>query len=149
MRRVCLRAFESFTAYYLLAAYCLFIHLFICLQQTFCFLCCFNWRKGFYYYYYYYYYYFSIVFIPMVWFREVFLWKTIIHFLLLNIFCKALLMFIMCLCLLITSLVFGNERFYVTEKRIMLAQIGLAFYKSELLSRFSTLVIWLWMLASL
>ena len=58
-------------------------------------------------------------------------------------------MFIMCQCLFVTSLVFGNERLFITEKRVMLAQIGLEVYKSDLLSRLSTLLIWLWILASL
>lgn len=43
-------------------------------------------------------------------------------------------MFTMRLCLFVTSLVFSNERFYVTEKRVILAQIGSEFYKSELVN---------------
>ena len=57
-------------------------------------------------------------------------------------------MLIMCQCLFTTSLVFGNEGLYVTEKEIMSARIGLEVFKSDLLLRLSTLLIYLWMLAS-
>ena len=92
---------------------------------------------------------FSKVFIPMICFREVFLRKAIV---LPNIFFKVLLIFIMCKCLFITSLIFGNlvpEYLHVMEKRVMSAQIGLEVYEGNLLSRMSTLLIWLWMLVSL
>ena len=64
----------------------------------------------------------------MICFREVFLRKAIIHFVLPNIFFKVLLMFMMRKCLFITSLIFGNlvpKYLHVTEKRVMPAQIGL------------------------
>ena len=50
-------------------------------------------------------------------------------------------MSIMCHCLFRTSLVFGNERLYVTEKGVMSARIGLEVSKSDLLLRLSTLLI--------
>ena len=50
-------------------------------------------------------------------------------------------MFVMYQCLFITSLVFGNEMLHVTKKGIMLAQIGLKDFKSDLLLRLSTLLI--------
>ena len=88
----------------------------------------------------------------MICFREVVLQKAITHFALPNRFFKVLLMFIMCKCLFITFLIFSNlvlKYFHITEKRAMLAQTGLEIYKSDLLSRLSTLLIWLWMLGSL
>ena len=84
---------------------------------------------------------FSIVFLPVICFREVFFRKAIIHFVLPNIFFKVLLIFFMCQCFFITSIEFGNERLYVTEKRIMPARIGLEIFKSDLLLRLSTLLI--------
>ena len=87
----------------------------------------------------------------MICFREVVLRKAITHFVLPNIFFKVLLMFIMCKGLFITSLKFGNlvpKYLHVTEKRFMPAQIGLVVYKSDLPSRLSTLLIWLWVLGS-
>lgn len=67
-----------------------------------------------------------------------------------NCILKVLLMFIMCQCLFRTSLVFGNERLNVTGKGFMPAQIRLeVLLRSGLFLRPSTLLICLWMLASL
>ena len=44
-------------------------------------------------------------------------------------------MFVMYHCLVVTSLVFGNERLYVTEKGIISARIGLKAFKIDLLLR--------------
>ena len=42
-------------------------------------------------------------------------------------------MFIMCQCLFTTSLVFGNQSLYITEKKNTWARIGLDAFKSDFL----------------
>ena len=84
---------------------------------------------------------FSGVFVPITCFRERFLQKAIIHFVLPNVLFKVLLMFITCQCLFLAFLVLSNERLYVKEKGIMSARIGLEVFKSNLLLKLSTLLI--------
>ena len=84
---------------------------------------------------------FSGVFVPITCFRERFLQKAIIYFVLPNVLFKVLLMFITCQCLFLAFLVLSNERLYVTEKGIMSARIGLEVFKSNLLLKLSTLLI--------
>lgn len=76
----------------------------------------------------------------MIYFRRIFLRKTIAHF---------VLMFSMFQCLFIAFLVFGNEKLYVKEKGTMSTQIGLEVLKTDLLLRLLDLLIWLLMLAFL
>lgn len=76
----------------------------------------------------------------MIYFRRIFLRKTIAHF---------VLMFSMYQCLFIAFLVFGNEKLYVKEKGTMSTQIGLEVLKTDLLLRLLDLLIWLLMLAFL
>ena len=76
----------------------------------------------------------------MIYFREIYLRKAITPF---------VLMFSMAQCLSVASLVFDNEKLYITEKGIMSVQTGLEVLKSILLLRLSTLLIWLLMLAFL
>lgn len=80
------------------------------------------------------------MFVSIIYFRRIFLRKTIAHF---------VLMFSMFQCLFIAFLVFGNEKLYVKEKGTMSTQIGLEELKSDLLLRLSDLLIWLLILAFL
>ena len=86
----------------------------------------------------------STVLVSMIDFRKVFYRKGITHFVLIFSMC-----FSMCRCLFIASLVFGNEKLYVTKKGIMSTQIGFEVLKSDLLLRLLTLLICLLMLVFL
>ena len=89
-----------------------------------------------------------MVFDPMICFWVVLLRKTIIDFVLSNVFEGAskdqfvpMLMF--------AFSIFGSEGLYVTKKGIFFAWIGLEVLKSDLLSRLSTMLICLLILAYL
>ena len=73
-------------------------------------------------------------------FLSLFLRKAIMSCKLLNISLKLLLMFIMCQCLFIISFMFGST-LYVTENGIESLCLGLQCFKSNDLSRWSTLPI--------
>ena len=70
-----------------------------------------------------------------------FLGKLIKNCELLNISLKLLSMFNMCQCLFIISFMFRSNELYVTENRIESLRLGLQFFKSNDLSRWSTLSI--------
>ena len=67
-----------------------------------------------------------------------FLRKAIIHFVLPNIFLDTTDFHYVSV--FTTSLVFDNERLYVTEKRVTSARIVLEVFQSDLLLRLSTLL---------
>lgn len=105
-------AFKNFPRYYFLASW--WSH---CVAQCiFLFRCCFDWLNNLS---------LSKVVTVVICFKEMFLWKVIMSFVLPNMFLKVLLIFKMCHCLFITSLEFGGGRFYVAGKKFMSAWIGL------------------------
>ena len=81
-----------------------------------------------------------MVFYPMICFRLVLLRKTIRDFVLSNVSLKVLQRISLYQCLF-AFLTFGSEGLYVTKKGILFAWIGLGTFKSDPLSRLSTLLI--------
>ena len=82
---------------------------------------------------------FLIVFVPISYFNLVFLRKAIMSCELLYISLKLLSIFNMWQCLFIISFMFGSTEFYVTENGIESLRLGLQCFKSNDLSRRSTL----------
>ena len=82
-----------------------------------------------------------VMVIPISCFKLVFLRKAIMSCELLNISLKLLSMFNMCQCLFIISFMFGSTELYVTENGIESLRLSLQFFKSNDLSRWSTLSI--------
>ena len=83
----------------------------------------------------------SLLFLPKSCFKLVFSRKAIVSCELLNISLKLLSMLHMCQCLFIISFIFGSNELYVTENRIESLRLGLQFFRSNDLSRWSTLSI--------
>ena len=84
---------------------------------------------------------FLIVFVHISCFKLKFLRKAMMSCELLNISLKLLSMFNMCQCLFLISFKFGSIEFYVTENGIEPLRLGLQCFKSNDLSRRSTLSI--------
>ena len=75
-----------------------------------------------------------IVFVPMIYFNDVFLRKAVTDAAL-NTFLNVLLIFNICHCLLIISLIFGKVGLYVTENGIMFFRVALVLFNRVDLSR--------------
>ena len=88
-----------------------------------------------------------IMFVPMISLNDVFLRKAITG-VALNTFANVLLIFNICQCLLIISLIFGKIGLYVTENGITIFRTALVLFKSWSL-RLSTFSIWFRMIYSL
>ena len=84
---------------------------------------------------------FFIVFVPISCFKLVILRKTVMIYILLNVSLKPMWMLNMCQCLFIISFIFGNAVLYVTESGIESLHFGSQYFKSNDLSRCSTLSI--------
>ena len=84
---------------------------------------------------------FLIVFVPISYFKLEFLRKAIIGCKLLNISLKLLSMLNMCQCLFIIFFIFGSTESYVNENDIVSLRLGSQSFKSNDLSRLSTLSI--------
>ena len=82
---------------------------------------------------------FVIVFVAISCFKFVFLRKAIMGCKLLNISLKLPLMLNMCQCLFIISFIFGSTGLYVNENGIVSLRLGLGYFKSNDLSRWSNL----------
>ena len=82
-----------------------------------------------------------IVFVPMICLNDVFLRKAMTG-VALNTFPNVLLIFNICQCLLIISLIFGKVGLYVTENGIMFFRTALVLFNRVDLSRLSTFSIW-------
>ena len=87
--------------------------------------------------------------VSMIYLRQTFLQEVIIDFVLPSVFLKVLLIFTRCKCLLTIFLILGREGLHVTEKGMMSTRIDFKFSKKCLLSRLSTLLIWLCILVFL
>ena len=84
---------------------------------------------------------FLIVFVPISCFKLTFLRKGIMGCESLNISLKLLSMFNMCQCLFIVSFMFGSTELYITENGTVSLRLGLHCFKSNDLSKWSTLSI--------
>ena len=82
---------------------------------------------------------FLIVFVLISCFKLKFLRKGIMSWKLLNISLKLLSIFNMCQCLFIIFFMFGSTELYVTKNGIESLRLGLRCFKSNDLSRWSTL----------
>ena len=89
-----------------------------------------------------------IVSVPIICLNDVLLWKTLTG-VALNTFPNVLLIFNICQFLLITFLMFGNIRLYLTENGITFFHAALVLFNRVVLSRLSTFSIWLQMMFSL
>ena len=88
------------------------------------------------------------VFVPMIFLNDVILRKAMtgVAF---NTFPNVLLLFNICRCLLIISLIFGKVGLYVTENGITFFRTALVLFNRVDLSRLSTFSIWFQMMFSL
>ena len=89
-----------------------------------------------------------IVFVPIICLNDVFMRKAMTS-VALNTFLTVLLIFNICQCLLIISLIFGKVGVYVTENGIKFFRTGLVFFNRVDLSRLSTFSIWFRMMLTL
>ena len=89
-----------------------------------------------------------IMFVPMISLNDVFLWKAMTG-VTLNTFANVLLIFNICQCLLVISLIFGKIGLYVTENGITIFRTALVLFNRVDLSRLSTFSIWFRMIYSL
>ena len=85
----------------------------------------------------------SLMFVPLSCFKLVFLWKNIMGCKSLNISFKLLSMLNMCQCLFIIFFIFGSTGLYVNENGIVYLCLRLQCFKSNDLSRWSALSIFL------
>ena len=84
-----------------------------------------------------------LLFVPLSCFKLVFLWKNIMGCKSLNISFKPLSMLNMCQCLFIIFFIFGSTGSYVNENGIVYLCLRLQCFKSNDLSRWSALSIFL------
>ena len=80
---------------------------------------------------------FLIVSVPMICLNNAFLWKAMTGAAL-NTSPNVLLIFNICQCILIISLIFGKVTLYVTENRITFSNVALVLFNRVDLSRLST-----------
>ena len=89
-----------------------------------------------------------IVFVPMIYLNDVFLWKAMTGGAL-NTFPNVLLIFNICQCILMIFLIFGKVALYVTENGIAFLGTASVLFNRVDLAKLSTLSIWFGIMFSL